>query len=69
MQMTEEPVKARLDIMEPREVSAYLGVSSRTLFRFVHRLENPIPHIRLGKRVYRFDREKVDRWVMRQEVK
>lgn len=68
MNMSDE-ITVRRDIMGAAEIADYLKVSKSQIFRMAHRVENPLPHFRIGEKLLRFDREKVDSWLLGQEVK
>ncbi len=50
-----------------QELAVYLGLSRWTIYNLVS--QRRIPFIPLSKRTLRFDREKIDKWMGRQEVK
>jgi excisionase family DNA binding protein len=43
------------------EVSEYLNIKKRTLYKYVQ--ENYIPHVRINKKVIRFQIAKIDNWL------
>ena len=47
-------------LMNSKQIQEYLGVSRRTLYRWI--AENRIPRIRIGSQ-WRFDPEVIDVWV------
>lgn len=53
--------------MKVGEVSEYLGVSSRTIYGLVSK--RSIPFIQLSSKALRFDRQKIDKWMGKKEVK
>ena len=53
-------------LMTTREVSDYLGVSVRTISRYMRQQPAPLPHQYVGRGV-RFRREAIDAWIARQQ--
>jgi excisionase family DNA binding protein len=53
-------------MMTTREVSEYLGISIRTISRYMRQQPAPLPHCYVGRGV-RFRREAIDAWVERQQ--
>lgn len=49
--------------MTVTQCAAHIGVTPNALYIMVHR--NEIPYLKVGRRV-RFDRDRIDRWMMRQ---
>ena len=49
------------DVVDAREVCAYLHIHRATLYRLIRRYE--IPFFRVGRH-YRFNREEIDEWRM-----
>jgi len=47
--------------MNPKELSAYAGLSLQTIYNLVHK--NEIPHRRISKKRVEFDREEIDEWL------
>ena len=43
------------------ELSDYLNIKQRTLYKYVQ--ENYVPHIRIGRKIIRFDINKIDEWL------
>jgi excisionase family DNA binding protein len=58
------PLERRL--LDIREVSAYTGLATKTLYTMVS--QRRIPFVKLG-RLTKFDREELDRWINRHSVK
>jgi len=54
-----EPMKIR-EVMNIKEASEYLGVSSDTLYKYVY--EEKIPAFKLGNR-WKFKKSKLDQWM------
>ena len=52
--------------MNIREVSAYIGVSRWWVYKLVS--ARRIPFIPLSRKVLKFDRERIDRWMKKKEV-
>ena len=67
--MERSEIKVLKDIRDTAEIAEYLSISKSQILRYIHRVENPIPHIKVSDRVYRFDRAKVDEWLEKLEVK
>ena len=59
-----QPVGKRL--FSIREVAEYTGLSVHTLYTMVS--QRRIPYVKVG-RLTKFDREELDRWIIRQSVK
>jgi len=57
------------DIKSTAEIAEYLNISRSQILRYMHRVNKPIPHIKVSDRVYRFDRAKVDEWLEELEVR
>jgi excisionase family DNA binding protein len=51
--------RSNADVMDAREVCAYLHIHRSTLYRLIGRDE--IPYFRIGYH-YRFNREQIDEW-------
>ncbi len=47
--------------MKVKETAEYIGVSDQTIYAWVR--QKIIPHQKLGKRMIRFDRAQIDRWL------
>jgi predicted DNA-binding transcriptional regulator AlpA len=54
-------------LMKPEEVMAKLGYSDRGSFMRMARAK-ALPRIRINRRVFRFDRVAVDRWIQRRAI-
>jgi excisionase family DNA binding protein len=48
-------------LLSYREVSADYGIKIGTLYALVH--DRRIPHVRLGRRLVRFSRTELERWI------
>jgi excisionase family DNA binding protein len=48
-------------------LSLYLNVSKPTIYVWI--AKNFIPYIRINKRLIRFDKDKIDAWIMKHENK
>lgn len=48
-------------LLTPKEVSEYLGIKEKTLYKWVY--EKKIPYVKLSHKVLRFDKEKIDMWI------
>lgn len=59
-------IEAGLDILTLTEVSAYLRVTKRTLYRLAQ--EGQLPAFKLGG-TWRFRREELDRWITESIIK
>ncbi len=46
-----------------RELSAYSGLGVRTIWSFLKSTANPLPHIRIGKKIIRIKKTDFDAWV------
>ena len=53
--------------MKVAELAEYLGLSIRTIYDLVGKRR--IPFIPLSRKALRFDRQKIDRWMEKKEVK
>ena len=74
-----EAIMARLDrleeligrasspVMDARECATYVGVSLGSLYRMTS--ERKIPHYKMGENRLLFNREEIDRWMMRERVR
>lgn len=74
-----EAIMARLDrleeligrasspVMDARECARYVGVSLGSLYRMTS--ERKIPHYKMGENRLLFNREEIDRWMMRERVR
>lgn len=49
-----------------KELSAYSGISDRTLRNLMQRAVDPLPHIRLGHKLLRIRKDDFDAWMDRQ---
>jgi len=56
-----ETVKDLPALWKPADAAAFLGVQPSTVYMMVR--TRTIPHIRVGPRLIRFDRETLRRWV------
>ena len=59
-------IETGLDILTLTEVSAYLRVTKRTLYRLAQ--EGQLPAFKLGG-TWRFRREELDRWITESIIK
>jgi len=55
------------NLMTVKEVSKYLRISSRHIYRMAGRGE--IPCIRISRKLIRFSQPQIDRWLSQQERK
>lgn len=53
-------------MMNYEEAAAFLGLKVNTLYSMVSRKE--LPHVRLSRRLVRFDRAELARWVAERRV-
>lgn len=53
-------------MMNYEEAAVFLGLKVNTLYSMVSRKE--LPHVRLSRRLVRFDRADLDRWVANRRV-
>lgn len=58
-------VSTRNELMTVAETCRYLGITSRTLYRYIQ--ERHMPAFKLGKQ-WRFVRQDLDRWLRRQSA-
>lgn len=56
----------RAELLTYREVAGMIGVPLGTLYEKVARRE--IPHVRLGRRLVRFERSAIDAWLRDRRV-
>lgn len=47
--------------MKVIELAEYINVSNQTIYKWVR--EKTIPHQKLGKKMIRFDKAQIDRWL------
>ena len=64
--MSDNNVEPGRDLLTYQQLAKLLNLPAGTLYALVH--EGRIPHIRLGKRLVRFVREDVDRWLAEHSV-
>jgi len=48
-------------LLKPSDIAEMLGVKIRTVYHWIHTKQ--IPHIKLGKKLVRFDQEEIKKWV------
>ncbi|HOK57221.1 MAG TPA: helix-turn-helix domain-containing protein [bacterium] len=61
--MAEKILKRLLNI---KEANQYLGISSKTLYKWVN--EKRIPYVKVGGKFLRFDIEKLNKWIEQHTV-
>lgn len=52
---------AQKRLLTIEEASEYLGISKKTLYKWVH--ERKIPYVKIGRKCLRFDIEKLNKWI------
>ena len=62
-----EPMTDEKRFMNVIEVAGYLGLSRWTIYDLVSK--RSIPFIPLSRKALRFDRQKIDKWMEKKEVK
>jgi excisionase family DNA binding protein len=55
--------------LRPKELSIYIGVSLPTVYKWVETKKSPFPYTRLNQRIIRFDIEKINAFMEKQETK
>lgn len=50
-----------------QELEGYTGIKQQHIYRLVER--HGIPYVRIGTKMVRFDRTKIDAWMEKQQVK
>lgn len=48
------------------ELAEFLGIPRLTIYQWIH--QRKIPHIKLGHKTVRFDREQIERWLEEKKV-
>ena len=51
------------NLLTVKELAAELKVSPHWIYRQIHRKRNPLPSMKLGDKMYRFDCAKVVKWM------
>jgi predicted DNA-binding transcriptional regulator AlpA len=51
------------EYLNVRELSAYSGLGVRTIWSFLKDATNPLPHIRIGRKIIRIKRTDFDAWI------
>ena len=51
------------EYLNVRELSAYSGLGVRTIWSFLKDTTNPLPHIRIGRKIIRIKRTDFDAWI------
>ena len=51
------------EYLNVRELSAYSGLGVRTIWSFLKNTANPLPHIRIGRKIIRIKKTDFDAWV------
>jgi len=57
-----------VNILTTKQVAQKLCISVVQVLNYCHRQDNPIPHIKLSTRVFRFREDLVDDWLAKCEV-
>ena len=58
-----------MNILTTKQVAQKLCISVVQVLNYCHRQDNPIPHIKLSTRVFRFREDLVDDWLAKCEVR
>ena len=58
-----------MTILTTKQVAQKLCISVVQVLNYCHRQDNPIPHIKLSTRVFRFREDLIDEWLAKCEVK
>lgn len=68
MTVASPALEAPQPLLTAADVSQLLTVPETSVREYTRRVENPIPHVRIGKHV-RFDQASLWQWIQAQEVR
>ncbi len=51
------------EYLNVKELSQYSGLGARTIWSFLKDAANPLPHIRIGRKIIRIKRTDFDTWI------